>query len=107
MAIEAYSVPCVLGWANHDTGPMSLRLYALDQGSQPRHDKPFARVAEQPLMERGAAREGDRAIVVLVGDRFMSDDAFAACGAAVEQAVRAALHALGVTAAEIDEAEQD
>lgn len=90
--VAAFSVPCVMGWANPDTGPMNLRLYALDQGPSPRWDKPFARVAEKPLMEAGNAVEGDRAIVVLVGDRFLSDDDFAACGAAVEQAVRAVLN---------------
>lgn len=89
--VAPFSVPCVLGWSNHDTGPMSLRLYALDQGPHPRHAEPFARVAEQPLMEAGNAVEGDRAIVVLVGDRHLSEDDFAACGVAVEQAVRAVL----------------
>jgi hypothetical protein len=87
MSNEPFSVPCTLGWSNHDTGPMSLRLYALDQGPQPRHEKPFARVAEQPLMEGGHATEGTRAIVVLVGDRFTPDELLAKCQAAAVNAV--------------------
>lgn len=52
-----------LGWSNPDTGPTSLRLYALDQGDQPRWAKPHARVAEVPLIEAGA-KEGDRFILM-------------------------------------------
>jgi hypothetical protein len=26
-------IPCTLGWANPDTGPESVRLYALDAGA--------------------------------------------------------------------------
>lgn len=87
MSMEPFAVPCTLGWSNHDTGPMSLRLYALDQGPQPRHDKPFARVAERPLMEAGNATEGCRAIVVLVGDRYLPDEVLAECQRAAVIAV--------------------
>lgn len=88
-----FSVPCTLGWSNHDTGPMSLRLYALDQGPHPRHATPFARVAEQPLMEAGGATEGCRALVVLLGDRYLSDDVMARCQEAAARAITETLGA--------------
>lgn len=86
--VELFSVTCILGWSNHDTGPVSLRLYALDQGPHPRWDKPFARVVEKPLIERGQASEGCRAVVLLVGDRFVSDEVLERCRLAAEQGVR-------------------
>ncbi|HKR56387.1 MAG TPA: hypothetical protein VJS20_08800, partial [Gemmatimonadales bacterium] len=52
-----------LGWSNPDTGPTSLRLYALDQGDQPRWAQPHARVAEVPLIEAGA-KEGERYVLL-------------------------------------------
>lgn len=57
-----------LGWSNPDTGPCSLRLYALDQGDQPRWAQPHARVAEVPLIEAGA-KEGDR-YVLMTGEEY-------------------------------------
>lgn len=63
------ALPAVLGWSNADTGPVGLRLYALDQGDSPRWARPHARVAEQALMEAGAS-EGDRYRIVRQGDRF-------------------------------------
>lgn len=80
----------VLGWANPDTGPENNRLYALDQGKSPRWAKPHARVAEQALREAGGHYEGDRYLIVRIGDRFLSDDA-------VEQAVRRVFAAFAVT----------
>lgn len=87
-----FAVPCVLGWSNHDTGPVSLRLYALDRDEHPRWAAPFARVAEVPLMEQGQAREGDRVVVVMCGDsRFVTDDELRRCVEAARAAVRAVL----------------
>jgi len=56
-----------LGWSNPDTGPTSLRLYALDQGDQPRWTQPHARVAEMPLIEAGA-HEGSRYVLLRAED---------------------------------------
>lgn len=81
----------VLGWSNPDTGPESNRLYALDQGQSPRWAKPHARVVEQALREAGAHHEGDRYLVVRIGDRFLSDEA-------VKQAVRRVFAAFAQTA---------
>jgi hypothetical protein len=84
-----FAVPCVLGWSNPDTGPVSVRLYALDRDEQPRWAEPVARVAEVPLMERGQAREGDRALVVMCGARGnVTDDELRRCVEAVRAAVR-------------------
>lgn len=69
-------LPAVLGWANPDTGPENLRLYALDAGPSPRWAKPHARVVEQAIVEYdgGQLREGDRYLVVRLGSRFVDDD---------------------------------
>jgi hypothetical protein len=73
--IDPYVVPCVLGWANEDTGPESLRLYALDAGPSPRWTQPHARCAETAIVEHdGGLREGDRYLVARVGDRFVTDE---------------------------------
>lgn len=79
-------VPAVLGWSNADTGPERVRLYALDQGPQPRWAEPVARVAEHALVERSAA-EGDQAIVLVVGDRFLPKNVFEQCQVAAVLAV--------------------
>jgi hypothetical protein len=79
-------VPAVLGWSNSDTGPENVRLYALDEGSGPRWTQPVARVVERALLE-SQAREGDRAIVLVVGDRFLSNDVFERCQVAAVLAV--------------------
>ncbi len=63
-----------LGWANPDCGPCSLRLYALDQGDQPRWRDPHARVAEVPLIEAGA-REGGRFVLLSVAEYADRTDA--------------------------------
>lgn len=67
-------IPAVLGWSNPDTGPWDTRVYATDQGDSPRWAKPHARVVEQALYEAGA-REGDRLVVVVLGDRFSTTTA--------------------------------
>jgi hypothetical protein len=71
-------IPCTLGWANPDTGPESLRLYALNAGPSPRWAKPHARVAETAIREAGRPWEGDRYLIVQIGDRFVDDDTLAA-----------------------------
>lgn len=79
--IEPQVIPCTLGWANEDTGPESLRLYALDAGAAPRWATPHARCAETAIVERdGGLREGDRYLVVRVGDRFVTDETLADLG---------------------------
>lgn len=76
--IDPYALPCTLGWSNPDTGPENVRLYALDAGPSPRWAKPHARVAETAIREHdGGMREGDRYLVVRVGDRFVDDDLIA------------------------------
>lgn len=62
---DVVTVPVVLGWANPDTGPESLRLYATDAGSSPRWVKPHARVAETAIRETSRATEGCRGVVIL------------------------------------------
>jgi hypothetical protein len=79
-------VPAVLGWSNSDTGPENVRLYALDQGPSPRWVEPSARVVERSLVERLAV-EGDRAVVLVVGDRFLPNDVFEQCQVAAVLAV--------------------
>lgn len=71
-------IPCTLGWANPDTGPENVRLLALDAGPSPRWAKPHARVAETAIREAGRPWEGDRYLVVQVGDRFVDDARLAA-----------------------------
>lgn len=78
---ERLVIPAELGWANPDTGPENLRLYAGDI-SNPRWAQPHARVAEQPLMEQ-ESREGDRFLIVRVGDRFTPDEAVEAIRQAI------------------------
>lgn len=56
-------IPLKLGWSNPNCGPESMRLYALDQGDQPRWAEPHARVAETVLRELGA-HEGSRWLLI-------------------------------------------
>lgn len=68
--------PAVLGWSNPTTnGGANLRLYALDKGPSPRWDKDGGRTIEMALIERDGGRlyEGDRYLVVHLGDRFISE----------------------------------
>lgn len=66
----------VLGWANPEThGGNSLRLYALDKGDSPRWAPFGGRTVEQAIIEHyGKQLEGDRYLVVHLGDRFVKDD---------------------------------
>jgi hypothetical protein len=82
-------LPAVLGWSNPDTGPESCRLYALDDGPAPRWAKPHARVAEQAIREHvtpypSGIGEGDRYLVVRIGDRYLDEDRAEAIAGAVE-----------------------
>lgn len=66
----------VLGWANPETsGPkdVSLRMYSLDRNSSPRWDD-GGRTIERALVKSGEVWEGDRFLIVRVGDRFRTDD---------------------------------
>lgn len=85
------AVPVVLGWANPDTGPEQLRLYALDAGPSPRWATPHARVVETALQQTTGAGEGCRGVVVIVEDRTVSADVLARIVAAAGAAVAAVL----------------
>lgn len=68
----------VLGWSNPETaGGASVRLYALDKGKSPRWDHtqgPGGRTIERAIVERdGGTLEGDRYLVVWMGNRFVDD----------------------------------
>jgi hypothetical protein len=69
-------IPAVLGWSNPQTaGGGSVRLYALDQGASPRWAPDGGRTIERAITERdGGTFEGDRYLVVHLGDRFVSDE---------------------------------
>jgi hypothetical protein len=88
-------IPAVLGWSNPDTGPESTRLYATDLDSHPRWAEPVARTVEKALAEHHH-NEGDRAMVLAVGNRFLSDEVFARCQSAALQAVAQVLITEGV-----------
>jgi hypothetical protein len=87
-------VTAVLGWSNPDTGPLSLRLYATDQGDDPRWAKPHARVAEQPFIETGAT-EGDRFVIARVGNRFAEANGYVVVPRHLLNELRAALFGPG------------
>ena len=64
-----------LGWANEEThGGANLRLYALDQGQSPRWDPDGGRTVERALLQKTTTGEGDRYLVVHLGDRFVTDE---------------------------------
>jgi hypothetical protein len=58
-------IPAVLGWANPDTGPNQMRLYALDDGPNPRWAKPHARTLETALDESCGLFEGMHAVLTV------------------------------------------
>ena len=89
-------VPAYLGWGNPERDKVQLRLYATDDGDSPRWDERFpgGRVVEYAVTERFGPREGDRYLVVRVGDRFTPD--------AVMERVQAAI----VAALDSDEPER-
>lgn len=94
--MRPYVVGCVVGWSNPDCGPVSVRLYAVDDGPHPRWAEPHGRVAEVPLVEHGGAVEGDRAVVLLVGDRAMPADVLQRVALAAHRAVVAELEGSGL-----------
>jgi hypothetical protein len=63
------TIPVKLGWSNPDTGPESMRLYALDAGDQPRWAEPHARVAETAIRELVGLNEGARGVLVMETER--------------------------------------
>lgn len=74
--------PAVLGWKNPDDDGRSLRLYALDRGPSPRWDRsssPTGRTVECAVagdtFDTHGAGEGDRYLVVRVGDRYTDEEA--------------------------------
>lgn len=83
-------IPAYLGWGNPERDAVSLRLYATDAGDSPRWDERFVggRVAEYAVVDRLGQVEGDRFLVVHVGDRFTSDDEIERVSAAVREALR-------------------
>jgi len=87
--MEIYGVAAKLGWSNPDTGPVSQRLYALDQGPDPRWARPHARVVEQALMEYGV--EVDSRVLVISLDRNVSSLVLDQCMLAALDAVMATL----------------
>jgi len=84
-------IPAILGWRNPEDDGRSLRLYALDRGPSPRWDRqssPAGRTIETALgstdpREYGRG-EGDRLLVVRLGDRFVDADRAEAIAGAVE-----------------------
>lgn len=78
-------IPAYLGWGNPERDKVSLRLYATDKGDAPRWaDEPGGRVAEYAVVERFGPREGDRFLIVRVGDRFTPDAEMVRVAEAVE-----------------------
>lgn len=64
----------VLGWSNPDShGGNNMRLYALDRGDSPRWARQGGRTAERAIIEAGGG-EGDRYLIVPIGNRFVSED---------------------------------
>jgi hypothetical protein len=91
MTGEPIVIPAVLGWRNPDDDGKSLRLYALDRGSSPRWDRqssPTGRTIECALVSTDPREygrgEGDRYLVVRLGDRFTSPEAADRIAARIE-----------------------
>lgn len=84
-------VPAYLGWGNPKRDTESLRLYAMDDGAAPRWDQryPSGRVAEVGIRERLGAHEGDRFLIIRVGDRFTPDSVLQAVAEAAQRAIEA------------------
>ena len=66
---EPKVIPAYLGWANPQESDSSFRLYARDVDEQPRWDRnhPGGRTIEHAC----PPMEGDRYLVVRIGDRFV------------------------------------
>ena len=72
-------MPAYLGWKNGPDDGQNLRLYACDKEkpTAPRwsQDTPVGRTIEKGLTEHyGPDKEGDRYLVVHIGDRFVPDE---------------------------------
>ena len=68
-------IKAVLGWSNPETaGGDSLRLYALDKGPSPRWMPNGGRTIERALIENQPTYEGNRYLVVHLGDRFADEE---------------------------------
>jgi hypothetical protein len=81
-------IPAYLGWANAQRDTAGLRLYATDEEA-PRWATPNhgGRVVEYAAIERFGKAEGDRFLVIRIGDRFVPDEV-------MERVAAAALAAL-------------
>lgn len=83
-------IPAYLGWGNPERDKVGLRLYATDHedATAPRWDTAYlgGRVVEYAATERGGT-EGDRFLVVRVGNRFTSDEEMESVAAAVVAAL--------------------
>lgn len=83
-------VPAYLGWGNAERDAVGLRLYATDRDAAPRWaDEQGGRVAEYAVVERFGKAEGDRFLIVRVGDRFTPDAAMNRMAEVVRSALEA------------------
>jgi hypothetical protein len=83
-------IPAVLGWANIEDPNLSHRLYALDAGPSPRWlNRPYGRTIETAISTGGAepVYEGDRFLVVRLGDRFIDDEKAAALTVKIQELI--------------------
>ncbi len=81
-------IPAVFGWANEEDPGLNFRLYALDAGPSPRWlNPPYGRTVEFAICTAGdePAYEGDRFLVVRLGDRFTDDEKVAALTAKIQE----------------------
>lgn len=89
-AISTSVIPAYLGWGNAEDDRVGLRLYATDHepATSPRWDPTFpgGRVVEYAATERQGG-EGDRYLVVRVGDRFISDEEVERVAIAITEAL--------------------
>lgn len=85
-------IPAYLGWGNPERDTVQLRLYATDEGSKDRWDDRFpgGRVVEYAVTERHGT-EGDRYLVVRVGNRFTTDGRMTEVTEAIESVLRPAV----------------
>lgn len=83
--------PAVLGWSNPVTaGGANVRLYATDVDNGPRWAENGGRTVERAIVERdGGMFEGDRYLIVHLGDRFTTADVEARIAAAIAEALDA------------------
>jgi hypothetical protein len=78
-------IPAVLGWSNPDTKETSNRLYATDIDRSPRWAPDGGRTIERAIDATASSYEGDRYLIVHVGDRFVTDERMAELTAAIEK----------------------